>query len=56
MKIVDMKVHTVAIPTMCQLRHNTGVHPDLATAAKERKFFDGIVTEVAAFVDEFAKW
>ena len=27
MKIVDMKVRTVAIPTTCQLRHNTGVHP-----------------------------
>ncbi|MBI5394916.1 MAG: creatininase family protein [Verrucomicrobia bacterium] len=31
-------------------------HPDLATAAKGRKFFNGIVTEVAAFVDAFAKW
>ena len=27
MKIVDMKVRTVAIPTTCQLRHNTSVHP-----------------------------
>lgn len=27
MKIVDMKVRTVAIPLTCQLRHNTGVHP-----------------------------
>lgn len=31
-------------------------HPDLATAAKGRKFLDGIVTEVTAFVDAFAKW
>ncbi|MFA6962240.1 MAG: enolase C-terminal domain-like protein [Opitutaceae bacterium] len=27
MKIVDLKVRTVAIPLTCQLRHNTGVHP-----------------------------
>jgi glucarate dehydratase len=27
MKIVDMKVRCVAIPTNAQLRHNTGVHP-----------------------------
>jgi glucarate dehydratase len=27
MKIVDMRVRTVAIPLTCQLRHNTGVHP-----------------------------
>ena len=27
MKIVDMKVRTVAIPMNCMLRHNTGVHP-----------------------------
>lgn len=27
MKIVDMRVRTVAIPLNCQLRHNTGVHP-----------------------------
>lgn len=27
MKIIDMKVRCVAIPTTCQLRHNTGVHP-----------------------------
>ena len=27
MKIVDLKVRCVAIPTTCQLRHNTGVHP-----------------------------
>ena len=36
----------------------TGIigHPDLATAAKGRKFFDGIVREVLAFVNEFGKW
>ena len=27
MKIVDVKVRTVAIPLNAQLRHNTGVHP-----------------------------
>lgn len=27
MKIIDMRVRTVAIPMTCQLRHNTGVHP-----------------------------
>ena len=27
MKIVDLKARTVAIPTNCMLRHNTGVHP-----------------------------
>ncbi|MDR1282964.1 MAG: glucarate dehydratase [Opitutaceae bacterium] len=27
MKIIDLKVRTVAIPLTCQLRHNTGVHP-----------------------------
>ena len=27
MKIVDMRVRCVAIPTNAQLRHNTGVHP-----------------------------
>lgn len=27
MKIVDMRVRTVAIPMTCMLRHNTGVHP-----------------------------
>ncbi len=27
MKIIDMRVRTVAIPMNCQLRHNTGVHP-----------------------------
>jgi creatinine amidohydrolase/Fe(II)-dependent formamide hydrolase-like protein len=31
-------------------------HPDLATAAKGQQFFDGIVTEVAAFVEAFGKW
>jgi glucarate dehydratase len=27
MKIIDLKVRTVAIPTNAKLRHNTGVHP-----------------------------
>ena len=27
MKIIDLKVRTVAIPMNCMLRHNTGVHP-----------------------------
>lgn len=31
-------------------------HPDLATSEKGKKFFDGIVAEVAVFVDEFEKW
>jgi creatinine amidohydrolase len=31
-------------------------HPDLATAEKGKRFFDGILKEVTAFVDEFAKW
>jgi creatinine amidohydrolase len=31
-------------------------HPDLATAEKGKMFFDGIVAEVAVFVDEFTKW
>jgi creatinine amidohydrolase len=30
--------------------------PDLATAAKGKRFLDGIVNEVTAFVDDFAKW
>ena len=30
--------------------------PDMATAAKGKKFIDGIVKEVADFVDEFVKW
>ena len=30
--------------------------PELATAEKGKRFLDGIVKEVAAFVDEFAKW
>jgi creatinine amidohydrolase len=36
----------------------TGVvgQPELASAEKGRRFLDGIVTEVGAFVDEFAKW
>jgi creatinine amidohydrolase len=31
-------------------------HPDLATAGKGKRFLDGIVQDVTAFVDEFAKW
>ena len=27
MKIIDLRVRTVAIPLNAQLRHNTGVHP-----------------------------
>jgi creatinine amidohydrolase len=36
----------------------TGVvgDPRLATAEKGKKFLDGIVEEVTAFVDDFAKW
>lgn len=30
--------------------------PTLATAVKGKRFFEGIVTEVAAFVDALAKW
>jgi len=31
-------------------------HPDLASAEKGKRFLDGIVKDVTAFVDEFAKW
>jgi len=31
-------------------------HPDLATAEKGRRFLDGIVTEVSAFVEHFLTW
>ena len=31
-------------------------HPDLATAQKGKQFLAGIVKDVTAFVDEFAKW
>jgi creatinine amidohydrolase len=31
-------------------------HPELATAEKGKRFLEGIVREVTAFVDEFAKW
>src|SRR5436190_11751769 len=31
-------------------------HPESASAAKGKKFLDGIVSEVLAFVDQFAKW
>jgi len=30
--------------------------PELASADKGRRFLEGIVTDVAKFVDEFAKW
>jgi creatinine amidohydrolase len=30
--------------------------PELATAKKGRRFLEGIIQEVTAFVDEFAKW
>ncbi|HVV01288.1 MAG TPA: creatininase family protein [Verrucomicrobiae bacterium] len=30
--------------------------PELATAAKGKKFLDGITTDVLAFVDDFARW
>jgi creatinine amidohydrolase len=30
--------------------------PELATAAKGKRFLDGIVNEVTAFVDHFVKW
>jgi creatinine amidohydrolase len=31
-------------------------HPDLATAEKGKRFLDGIVVEVAAFVEHFLTW
>jgi creatinine amidohydrolase len=31
-------------------------HPDLASAEKGKRFFDGIVQDVLAFIDDFAKW
>jgi creatinine amidohydrolase len=31
-------------------------HPDLASAAKGKRFLEGIVKEVTAFVDHFGKW
>ena len=31
-------------------------HPDLASAEKGKRFLDGIVREVTAFIDDFAKW
>jgi len=37
-------------------RTGTIGHPDLASAAKGKKFLDGIVKDVTAFVDQFAKW
>lgn len=37
---------------------NSGVigYPDLASAEKGQRFLDGIITEVAAFVEQFAAW
>ena len=37
---------------------NTGTigHPELATSAKGKRFFESIVKDVTAFVDAFAKW
>ena len=37
-------------------RTGTIGHPDLATAEKGKRFLEGIVKEVLAFVDEFAEW
>jgi creatinine amidohydrolase len=37
-------------------KNGTIGQPELATAAKGKKFLDGIVKEVLVFVDEFAKW
>jgi creatinine amidohydrolase len=31
-------------------------YPDLATAEKGKRFLDGIVAEVSAFVEEFSRW
>jgi creatinine amidohydrolase len=31
-------------------------HPDLASAEKGKRFFDGIVRDVSAFVDHFLTW
>ena len=31
-------------------------HPDLATAEKGRRFFDAIVRDVAAFVEDLSTW
>jgi len=31
-------------------------HPDLASAEKGKRFLDGIVTEVTAFVEQFLSW
>ena len=37
-------------------RTGTIGHPELATAEKGKRFLDGIVKDVTAFVDEFSKW
>jgi hypothetical protein len=31
-------------------------HPDRASAEKGKRFLDGIVTEVSAFVEHFSRW
>lgn len=37
-------------------KNGTVGHPESATAEKGRRFLDGIVRDVTAFVDEFARW
>jgi creatinine amidohydrolase len=37
-------------------RTGTVGHPDLATAEKGKQFLAGIIKDVTAFVDDFAKW
>ncbi|HXF10051.1 MAG TPA: creatininase family protein [Desulfuromonadaceae bacterium] len=37
-------------------RSGTIGHPELASAEKGRRFLEGIVKDVLAFVDEFARW
>jgi creatinine amidohydrolase/Fe(II)-dependent formamide hydrolase-like protein len=31
-------------------------HPDLASAEKGQRFFDGIVIEISTFVDHYQSW
>ncbi|HSU56712.1 MAG TPA: creatininase family protein [Candidatus Dormibacteraeota bacterium] len=37
-------------------RTGTIGHPDLASAEKGKRFLDGIINDVIAFVDDFANW
>jgi creatinine amidohydrolase/Fe(II)-dependent formamide hydrolase-like protein len=37
-------------------KNGTVGHPELATAAKGKRFLAGIVKDVTTFVDEFEKW